>query len=259
MSAAAKWASDLAAWGLPQAILDQAPESPWIHPVSLFGVPDVIPASPSHTRAREAMPDGGSVLDVGCGGGVAAFALVPPAAKVIGVDHQQGMLDAFAEQAAARGASSVTVFGDWPDVADQTPGADVVTCHHVVYNVSAIEPFVQELDAHAAKRVVIEMPQQHPLAGLAPAWRHFWDLERPTAPTPADLAAVLADLGIDAHVELWSHGATRTLPFEDEVRFTRIRLCLPETRDDEVRQFLIDNPRPETRELATVWWDVSAP
>ena len=49
-------------------------------------------STPSHERAREAVPEGGSVLDVGCGGGVAAFALTPPATSVIGVDHQSEML-----------------------------------------------------------------------------------------------------------------------------------------------------------------------
>jgi len=33
--------------------------------------------------------------EVGCGGGIAAFATVPPVRHVIGVDHQPEMLDMF--------------------------------------------------------------------------------------------------------------------------------------------------------------------
>jgi SAM-dependent methyltransferase len=256
MDSARRWADDLAAWGIPQHILDQAPESPWIHPPALFGVPDEIPDTPSHRVAREALPEGGSVLDVGCGGGIAAFALVPPAGTVVGVDHQQKMLDMFGQRAEALGVRHAEVMGDWPDVALITPPADVAVCHHVVYNIADIVPFLAALNDHAARRVVIEMPQQHPLAGLSPAWLHFWGLERPTAPGPADLQAVLADMGIAANVDVWSHGKVRPVAIDDDVRFTRIRLCLPESRDAEVREFLAAQPRPETRALATVWWDV---
>ena len=91
-----QWRSDLASWAIPEEILSQAPESPWIHPVSMFTVDDEIPDSHSHRVAREAMPAGGSVLDVGSGGGRASMALVPPSTMLVAVDHQQGMLDAFA-------------------------------------------------------------------------------------------------------------------------------------------------------------------
>ena len=67
-TAAEQWKKDLASWAIPQEILDQAVEKPWIHPPALFEIPDVIQDSLSHQRAREAMPDGGTVLDIGCGG-----------------------------------------------------------------------------------------------------------------------------------------------------------------------------------------------
>ena len=83
MIASEKWKSDLEAWAIPKEIIDQAPESPWIHPPALFEIPEVITDSLSHQRAREAMPAGGSVLDIGCGGGIGAFGITPPAAHVI--------------------------------------------------------------------------------------------------------------------------------------------------------------------------------
>ena len=104
-SAAERWRDALEAWAIPPAILASAEESPWIHPPELFTVPATADATPSHDRAREALVDRGSVLDVGCGGGAAAFALTPPAASVVGVDHQPEMLAMFEDNAAARGVA----------------------------------------------------------------------------------------------------------------------------------------------------------
>jgi SAM-dependent methyltransferase len=254
--AAQKWARDLAEWAIPESIMTQAPESPWIHPPAMFTLPSEIPDSPSHQRAREAMPSNGSVLDIGCGGGIAAFAIAPPAGTVIGVDHQDEMLKMFAESANAKGFEHQEVLGDWPDVSPQTPIADVVTCHHVAYNVAQIEPFLKALDSHATKRVVIEIPQQHPLSTMRDSWKHFWNLDRPVNPTPQDLIAVLAEMGIAADLELWQGPKLRPLNIEDDVRFLRIRLCLDSSRDQEIRQFLESQKPMESRALATIWWDV---
>lgn len=257
MTAATAWSSALAEWGIPPAILAQAPQSPWIHPVQMFTVPERIPSTPAHERAREAMHSGAMLLDVGCGGGIAAFAAAGAGDVVIGVDHQQEMLNVFAAEADSRGLRHQEILGDWPAVADQTPVADVVTCHHVVYNVSEIVPFLSALDAHAAHRVVIEMPQEHPLASMSNAWRHFWAIERPAGPGPTDLVDVLTSMGITATVELWDHGSVRQLTMEEQVQFTRVRLCLSAERDDDIKEYLAAHPAPRTRALATLWWDVS--
>ncbi|WP_219417128.1 methyltransferase domain-containing protein [Pseudonocardia nigra] len=55
------------------------------------------------------------MLDVGCGGGAAAFAVAARATHLTGVDRQQDMLDAFAAEAASRGIPHRTVLGRWPD------------------------------------------------------------------------------------------------------------------------------------------------
>ncbi len=256
MSAAStEWANDLASWGIPQEILDQAPTSPWIHPPALFTVPSEIALTLSHELARETLVNGGSILDVGCGGGIAAFAVTPPATHAIGVDHQQEMLTMFAANAEDRGVTHEEFLGDWPDVAPLVPNADVVTCHHVAYNVSNIEPFVSALNNHASKRVIIEIPQQHPLSVSSPLWKHFWDLDRPTNPTSGDLLTIIRDLGFAAQMKDWESPLGREIPFAQQVEFNRIRLCLPESRDQEVAEFLKTHPPRPTRILSTIWWD----
>jgi SAM-dependent methyltransferase len=253
------WATTLRDWAIPDEIIAQAPRSPWIHPVESFRPEgDLRVDTPSRLRALEALDgvDEPSVLDVGCGGGRGAFGLTPPAVRVIGVDHQQPMLDVFAEEAGRRGVAVEIVLGDWPDVSERTPSADVVVCHHVLYNVQALEPFARALDSHAHRRVVLELPWQHPLSSLSPFWAHFWGLERPTSPTAEDALVALRRLGLDAVLEEFEVPVVDAPVTALSVEHTRIRLCLPAERDTEIEAMMRANPaRP--RRLATIWWDVS--
>ncbi len=256
-SAAEQWKSDLASWAIPEAILNQAVEKPWIHPPALFEIPEVIKDSLSHQRSREAMPAGGSVLDIGCGGGIASFAITPPASHVIGVDEQQAMLDLYTANAKKYSVTCETVLGQWPAVAEETPIADVVTVFHVAFNVGEIVPFLTALHSHARKRVVIEVPIVHPMSNMNAGWKHFWDLTRPTVPAAADLVTVLAEMGIKANIEFFESEILLDKKVDGANGFIRRRLCLPEERQGEVDAFIAANPMPERRKLAVIWWDVA--
>jgi SAM-dependent methyltransferase len=240
--AATRWAEQLERWAIPAEILDQAPVSPWQHDTAMFVVDDTLDRSaPATEIARAVLPQsGGSVLDVGCGGGRAAMALVPPAERLIGLDQSPAMLAEFTRAAAELGVQATTVEGRWPDAAIATPPADVVVCHHVAYNVADIEPFVLALTAHARLAVVLVLPPRHPMSAWNDAWRHFWDVERPSGPTADDLADVLAGLGLDA--ERWDVPrpplARATADPAAQVRSARRRLCLREERDDEIAAYL---------------------
>ena len=255
---AASWSADLDSWAIPERILAQASEPPWAHPVAMFTVEGDVADSISHQRAREALPSGGSVLDVGSGGGRATFALVPPAGNVMAVDHQQGMLDAFANAARDRGISHREYLGDWPDITDLVPEADVVVCHHVAYNVRDIVPFLQALNDHARRRVVMELPMTHPMSNMNELWKKFWGLDRPTKPTGDELVAIVRAMGFDAHLEVWEDetwGKRVELPEEERIRFARIRLCLTEDRDAEIAAALLKQKDAQPRRVATLWWD----
>ena len=240
--AATRWADRLGRWAIPEEILAQAPVSPWQHDTAMFVVDDTLDRdTPAAEIARAVLPaSGGSVLDVGCGGGRAALSLVPPAELVSGVDQSPAMLAEFTRAAVAAGVRSTTVEGRWPDVANTTPVADVVVCHHVAYNVADIEPFLLALTAHARLAVVLVLPPRHPLSAWNDAWRHFWGLERPTEPTADDLAEVLA--GLDLDVERWDVPrpplARATGDTASRIPSARRRLCLTEDRDDELAAYL---------------------
>ncbi len=255
ISAAQKWQDDLSLWSIPEKILSQAETSPWIHPPVLFEIPKQIEMTVSHQRASEGLPHNGTVLDVGCGGGIGAFGIVPKPSLAIGVDHQGEMLEMFAKNGSEREISTQTFEGFWPAVADTVPDADVVTAYHVVYNVAEIVPFLQELNDHASSRVVIEMPVEHPLSSLTEAWKVFWNLDRPIAPTPSDLMNVLQEMGIPANIDYWSGRLRVDRNLDESSEFTRIRLCLPTSRLAEVRSFLEKEPIPTHRDLATIWWE----
>ena len=145
-AAVARWRDALEALRIPAPILEAAPESPWGFPAELFrrraATPDVV--TPTTTRAAEVLPAGGSVLDVGCGGGATSLPLAPPAGVLIGVDEQADMLEEFRRAATEAGAEARAVHGRWPDVAPEAGLADVVVCGHVLYNVAEAAPFVPE-------------------------------------------------------------------------------------------------------------------
>ena len=271
-SPAQRWADALAAWAIPDEILAQAPEDPWVHPPAMF---KANPASdptdtPSHRMARAALrlsfetaPSGaastrkdGSVLDIGVGGGRSCLPLVPLATELAGVDEQQAMLDQFAAACADAGVPCHAYVGRWPDVAPTVPTADVVVCHHVAYNVAAIEPFLRALTDHARRLVVVELPAEHPTAYMNPLWEHFWGLARPTEPSAELFVEVVRSLGWLPDVG-WSERAPRNavgLHTPDFVAFCRRRLCLPAERDPEVAAALADMATPAVHRVAAVSW-----
>jgi len=253
MTAAEQWASELAAWAIPEHIMAQAPESPWAFTPSLFRPPvEPVPDTPSRVRAREALPDGGSVLDVGCGGGAAGLALVPPAALVTGFDQGEDLLALFTERATEMAVAHRAVQGSWPGNADEVGPADVVVCHHVAYNVPNLGDFAAELTSHARVRIVMELSGEHPRAGVNHLWQHFWNVDRPTGPTADEAVALLREIGIEPSVErtpLWA----RTIDRETRVASVRRYLCLPADRDPEIDALLVDD-LATPGERVTLWW-----
>lgn len=254
-SAAAHWSSELAAWAIPDHVMAQAPESPWEFSPALFRPPPTgpIPDTLSRTRAREALPDGGSVLDVGCGGGAAGLALVPPAGRVTGFDQSRELLDLFEARAAELGVAFEVIEGTWPDDAAGVAPADVVVSHHVAYNVADLGGFASALTAHARRRVVMELSALHPRHGANHLWRHFWDIERPEGPTADDAAAVLREVGIEPAVER-SPRARRSIDRGARVASLRRYLCLPAEREPEIDALLGDEAG-DIGEVVTLWWE----
>ena len=256
--AAERWASLLAAWALPERVLAAAPVSPYGCDVAPFSVDDTLDRDTVSARwAREVLPpSGATVLDVGCGGGRASFALAPPANQVTGVDADQRMLDAFVTGAQVTGVARRSLLGRWPEIAPLAPVADVVVCHHVLYNVADVVPFVLALTDRARLAVVAEITVRHPMSAWNEAWAHFWGIDRPDGPTDADLLAVLRELALDPE-----HRRSPRPPLSRAsgdpsslVPSARRRLCLPASRDGELADWLAAHPPAFVEEVATFRW-----
>src|SRR5689334_115022 len=98
MTAAEYWKQALATWAIPPEILAAAPESPWGYPTALFtrrAEAALAQRTPSAEVALAALPEGGVVLDVGCGAGAASLPLASRAGTLIGVDPSADLLAAF--------------------------------------------------------------------------------------------------------------------------------------------------------------------
>jgi len=266
-----RWCADLAAWAIPEHITAAVAESPWVLPRQVFARRadrvSATPSGPSYQRAWAALDPPGSVLDVGSGAGAASLPLLPRAASLTAVDSDVEMLDQLSERSAAAGITARTVLGRWPDAAADAGSADVVTCHHVFYNVPEIGPFVTALTGNARREVVAEMTAQHPLVSLNELWLRFHGLQRPVAPTAADLIRILEAMGLRPGHESWRRpGGRDYASFDEMVDVTRRRLCLPPERAAEVAAALaesgIDPEDPEDlgssgRDVVTIWWNGS--
>jgi SAM-dependent methyltransferase len=210
--------------------------------------------TPSRRAALEALAQDGTVLDVGCGAGAASLALAERNPSITGVDESEDMLAAFKRLARNQGLTTTAVKGRWPDVADTVQPYDVVVCHHVVYNVGDIGPFVEALHRSARARVVVELTDRHPRSTLNPLWKRFWDLERPARPTAEDFVSVVKELGYRPQTEAFDSPSS-WLDLDEMTPWVRRWLCLPEERDGEIRQALATDPPPTTRRITAVWWE----
>jgi SAM-dependent methyltransferase len=267
-----QWRSDLAAWAIPEHITAAVAESPWVLPRQVFARRadrlTATPSGPSYRRAWAALDPAGSVLDVGSGAGAACLPLVPRATSLTAVDTDAEMLEKLSERAVAGGITARTVLGSWPEAAAQAGPADVVTCHHVLYNVPRVRPFVAALTRSARRTVVAEMTAQHPLVSLNALWLRFHGLRRPLSPTAADLIQILEGMGLRPGHETWRRpGGRDYASFAEMVDVTRRRLCLPPERTAELADVLtdegIDAENPEDvgssgRDVVTIWWDGTA-
>jgi 2-polyprenyl-3-methyl-5-hydroxy-6-metoxy-1,4-benzoquinol methylase len=256
-----QWRADLAQWGIPEEIAAMAQADPWIHSPARFAERTdralADPEGPTLARVAEALPRGGSVLDVGAGAGAASLPLATSMGKLIAVDPSAAMLAELASRAAKLGVPTRIINGRWPDVAAETPEADVAVAAHVVYNVPDLSGFLAELSAHARHRAVLELTERHPMSWLNPLWQHFHGLTRPARPTVHDVIAAAEALGHEVRHERRLAPLTRFTSLDDLAESACRRLCLGRDRAEEVIATVIELdmwPVPRDQWF-TLWWE----
>jgi SAM-dependent methyltransferase len=272
---AAAWARDLESWAIPAEILDAAPESPFGFPAELFirradRADDGAAPTPTTVAASQALGGGGTVLDVGAGGGATSFPLAASCTGLVAVDGQAEMIEAVEHRAHDLGLPVTTIEGRWPDVAPQAPTADVAVCGHVAYNAPDLDAFLIALTAHARRRVVLELTDRHPLSWMNDLWRDLHGVRRPERPGADDAEALCRALGFDVRrderVDTDDMAGSGFERREHAVALVRRRLCLTPERDDEITRALGPRLRehdglwsagPREQRVVTLWWDVS--
>jgi SAM-dependent methyltransferase len=271
------WSEALRSWEIPSEIIDRATEPPWAMGDAIYverartaaaiGRGRDGEADPSRAAALEALaanPEGtGSVLDVGAGAGAAGLALAARCTRLTAVDRNERLLATLREEAAALDLPATTLAGRWPELARRVAVHDVAVCHHVLYDVPDLAPFLGALAEHARRRVVIEISARHPLAWVNPLWLRFHGIRRPERPSADDAVAAVHALGAVPSVRRWTR-PTDAPSLEAAVTRARRNLCLPPEREPEVAAAIEDlraagrltgGPASPERAVVTIWWD----
>jgi SAM-dependent methyltransferase len=229
---------------------------------------------PVLTTVLELAGPDGSVLDVGAGPGRYSLALAPRVRRVVAVEPAAAMAGYLREAVGASGRDNVEVVEQrWEDAA--VPPADVVLCAHVLYPLPDVVPFIERLEAHARRSVVLAMMvtwAEPPL--MAALWRRYHGDERLGQPESFDAIAVLHELGIPANVRVAAIPGTLPMwsfdSLDEAVDVSREHLILaPDAdRDAELRASLAASltmedgrlvmPQPQ-RSVACIWWDRGGP
>lgn len=274
MTAVDRWQHALQEWNIPQRILDQAPQSPWVLPRQVFirraDAQLAHPTGATFQQALAALAEPGTLLDIGAAAGATSLPLAATGrlTHLTAVDADTELLDACVNRATGLGIAIDRVEGMWPEASAQTPVADVVVCGNVLYNVADLGPFVAALTRHARRKVVVEVAARHPLTELNPLWQRFHGIIRPTGPTAEDCLAALRELGVRPEVTRWARPReAEYATFAELVEVTRRRLCLPSSASAEVDHALRElGHSPDCppdlgssgRDLVTLTWDGEA-
>lgn len=274
MEAARRWEAALAGWGLPAEILAAAPVDPWSF------APGDLPAggddertaapSPADEVALDALPRGGSVLDVGCGPGGSSWHLRGRAGRCTGVDRRADALVEYERTVTTpvvglrsvltRTPAVVTVPGRWPAVADRVGPHDVVVCHNTLYDVGEdVAGFVAALTDHARVAVVLAITDRHPLSWLTPYVEQLHGLGRPSEPSAATAADIVREVtGRRPATRRWSVDRARDVEDERLVRLVARRCAVGEDRFGDVRTALRRVPPAATISFVALSWPGTA-
>ncbi len=115
-------------------------------------------------------------LDIGAGAGRFALPLARRVREVIAIDPSAGMLEGLRAGMAEHGIGNIRVFqGRWPlDPAelppDGPPAGDVALIAHLGYDIEAIGPFVEAMEAAAGRLCVAVLMERQPSSSVDPFW-----------------------------------------------------------------------------------------
>lgn len=154
-------------------------------------------------------------LDIGAGAGRFALPLALRVREVIALDPSEGMLQALREGMERHGIRNLRVIhARWPidalretalradavPRADSQLRADVVLVAHLGYDIEAIGPFIDAMEAAAGRLCVAVMSERVPSAPAGPFWPPVHGEPRVELPAFGEFLAILRARGHDPEV-----------------------------------------------------------
>lgn len=200
-----------------------------------------------------------TLLDAGCGPGTIALTVAPRLAHVYGLDFSQGMIDAFNENARARGLTNTTgVLRAWQDPWEDVPVCDVAVASRST-QVADLEAALLKLHDHARRRVYLT----HIVGGRVLDAQVYEALGRSDEPLPDYLYVlnILHRRGVHPRLD-YLDGENRLrncVDFDDCVR--RVEWSLGELTTEErdrLRRYYDEQGGrvgSEPRRWAFIWWE----
>jgi len=133
-------------------------------------------------------------LDIGAGAGRYALPLALVVREVIAVEPSAGMRQALRSGIGEHGIGNVRIIpGSWPDALPELgrlPAADVSLIAHVGYDIDAIGPFLDAMEAATRGRCVAVLTDRSPASVADP----FWPLVHGETRVPLPALPELLDL-----------------------------------------------------------------
>ncbi len=138
-------------------------------------------------------------LDIGSGAGRYALPLALVVREVIAVEPSAGMRGALRTGMGEHGISNVRVVaGAWPESLERLgdlPAADVSLIAHVGYDIEAIGPFLDAMEAATRDHCIAVLTDRSPASVADPFWPLVHGEERVPLPALPDLLEVLHSRG----------------------------------------------------------------
>ena len=143
-------------------------------------------------------------LDIGAGAGRYALPLALVVREVIAVEPSAGMRGALRTGMGEHGIANVRVVaGAWPESIERLgdlPAADVGMIAHVGYDIEAIGPFLDAMEAATRERCVAVLTDRSPASVADPFWPLVHGEDRVPLPALPDLLEILHSRGRQTEV-----------------------------------------------------------
>lgn len=173
---------------------------------------------------------GDTWLDIGAGAGRYALPLARRVREVIAVDPSAGMLGGLREAMAEHGISNVHIVESrWPvddPALAATLRADVALIAHVSYDIEAIGPFLDAMEAAASRSCAALLMDRQPSSVADPFWPPIHGEARISLPALHEFVALLEARGRRPAVEMVERRPRVFASREELERFVRRQLWI---------------------------------